>query len=300
MLFMGKHQNKEGCGMKSFSENNITDAVLDRLKHCKSERVHEISVSLVKHMHNFVREVEPTQAEWEQGIKFLTDAGNMCNEVRQEFILMSDALGVSMLVDAINHRFPGGATETTVLGPFYVDSVPVVPLESHISNSEDGPEMLIEGRVVTLEGMPLVDATVNIWHSDDSGHYDVQKNPNEFSSRAKVKTDADGNFRVFGAIPAPYPIPNDGPVGQMLEAQGRHPFRPAHVHFLIEADGYETLVTHLFLEGSEYLDSDVVFGVKESLIERVEMSEPGTTKFGSLLGKQTPTLRREFILATKK
>jgi len=283
--------------MRNFDENNITDAVLARLEGCASPRTQAICGALVRHLHAFVREVEPTQQEWEQAIDFLTRTGHMCNEVRQEFILLSDALGVSMLVDAINHRLAGAATETTVLGPFYVEKAPELPLDAHISNPEEGPPLLIEGSVRRLDGSPVAGASVDIWHADDTGHYDVQKDAHRLSSRARVRTDANGHFRVFGAIPAAYPIPNDGPVGQMLEAQGRHPYRPAHVHFMIAAPGCETLVTHLFLAGSDYLDSDVVFGVKDSLIEQLVQAPPGTTPYGARLEQAIPALRRDFVLA---
>jgi hydroxyquinol 1,2-dioxygenase len=221
----------------------------------------------------------------------------MCSATRQEFILLSDALGVSMLVDAINHRLPGTATETTVLGPFYVQHAPEVPLGARISAPEEGPCLLIEGSVKDVDGNALANATVDIWHADDAGFYDVQKDGVTLSGRARVRTDAQGNFHVFGAVPAAYPIPNDGPVGQMLEAQGRHPFRPAHVHFMIAAPRHETLVTHLFLADSAYLDSDVVFGVKDSLIEHLGTVEPGATPYGADVTETVPVLRRDFVLA---
>jgi len=282
--------------MRNFDEHNITQAVLDRLASTESPRVKQVSSALVRHLHNFVREIEPTQQEWEYAIDFLTRTGQMCSDTRQEFILLSDALGVSMLVDAINHRFPGDATETTVLGPFFVKEAPELPLGSAISRPEDGPPLLIEGCVRRLDGSPIHGATVDIWHADADGYYDVQRDCDELSSRVKVRTDADGNFWVRGAIPASYPIPNDGPVGQMLDAQGRHPYRPAHVHFMIAAPEHETLVTHLFLSDSDYLDSDVVFGVKDSLIE--PLSEVlGVTPYGAQVDAPTPSLRRDFVLA---
>lgn len=283
--------------MRNFDEHNITEAVLDRLAGTRSQRLKHISSALVRHLHDFVREIEPTQQEWEYAIDFLTRTGQMCSDTRQEFILLSDALGVSMLVDAINHRFPGNATETTVLGPFFVKEAPELPLGSVISRPEDGPALLIEGSVRGLDGLPLAGASVDIWHADADGYYDVQRDADELSSRVRVRTDENGNFWVRGAIPAAYPIPNDGPVGQMLEAQGRHPYRPAHVHFMIAAPGYETLVTHLFLADSDYLDSDVVFGVKDSLIEWLQDTPPGVTTHGAKVENPVPALRRDFVLA---
>ncbi|MEJ8857965.1 intradiol ring-cleavage dioxygenase [Variovorax robiniae] len=282
--------------MRNFDEKNITDAVIDRLEYARSPRAKQISASLIRHLHDFVRDIEPTQAEWEQAIDFLTRTGQMCNSTRQEFILLSDALGVSMLVDAINHRLPGTATETTVLGPFYVQHAPEVPLGARIAEPDEGPPLLIEGSVRSVDGQPLANATVDIWHADDAGLYDVQKDDTKLSGRARVRTDAQGRFWVIGAVPAAYPIPNDGPVGQMLEAQGRHPFRPAHVHFMVAAPGHETLVTHLFLADSDYLDSDVVFGVKDSLIEVLGTAEPGQTPYGATVESTMPVLRRDFVL----
>lgn len=220
----------------------------------------------------------------------------MCSSTRQEFILLSDALGVSMLVDAINHRLPGTATETTVMGPFYVQHAPEVPRGSRIAELAEGPALLIEGSVRSVDGQPLANATVDIWHADDAGFYDVQKDDVKLSGRARVRTDAHGKFWVIGAVPAAYPIPNDGPVGQMLEAQGRHPFRPAHVHFMVASPGHETLVTHLFLADSDYLDSDVVFGVKDSLIEVLGTAAPGTTSYDASVETSMPVLRRDFVL----
>ncbi|MES2531850.1 MAG: dioxygenase [Pseudomonadota bacterium] len=282
--------------MRNFDEKNITDAVIARLADSPSPRVQQISASLVRHLHDFVRDIEPTQAEWAQAIDFLTRTGQMCSATRQEFILLSDALGVSMLVDAINHRLPGTATETTVLGPFYVQHAPEVPQGTRIAEPGEGPALLIEGSVRSVDGQPLADASVDIWHADDAGFYDVQKDGAKMSGRARVRTDADGNFWVIGAVPAAYPIPDDGPVGQMLDAQGRHPFRPAHVHFMVAAPGHETLVTHLFLADSDYLDSDVVFGVKDSLIEVLGTAAPGTTPYGAVVETPMPVLRRDFVL----
>jgi hydroxyquinol 1,2-dioxygenase len=282
--------------MRNFDENNITDAVVERLANSQSARTKQISTALVRHLHDFVREIEPTQAEWEQAIDFLTRTGQMCSATRQEFILLSDALGVSMLVDAINHRLPGGATETTVLGPFYVQHAPEVPQGTRIAQPDEGPALLIEGSVCSVDGQALADASVDIWHADHAGFYDVQKDDDRLTGRARVRTDAQGRFRVVGAVPAAYPIPDDGPVGQMLQAQGRHPFRPAHVHFMVAAPGHETLVTHLFLADSDYLDSDVVFGVKDSLIETLGIAQPGVTPYGASVASPMPVLRRDFVL----
>lgn len=257
--------------MRNFSEDTITQAVIERID-AKDPRVKQVSEALIRHLHAFVREIEPTQSEWEFGIDFLTRVGHMCTGARQEFILLSDTLGVSMLVDAINHRLPGNATETTVLGPFYVGQPPELPLGSDISHGESGPRLLVVGSVVSHDGRPLTNAIVDTWHSDADGYYDVQKDEgaDALTLRARFRTDDRGRFSFRSIVPSFYPIPDDGPVGQMLAAQGRHPYRPAHVHFMIAAPGHETLVTHVFIAGDKYLDSDVVFGVKDNLIRDLE------------------------------
>jgi len=287
--------------MKNFNEHNITAAVQARFVDSKSPRVREISDSLVRYLHAFLREVRPTQAEWAAAIDFLTRTGQMCSATRQEFILLSDTLGASMLVDAINHPGGDGATETTVLGPFYVEGPPEFPLGADISASLAGDRLLIEGTVKNTGGEPLAGAVVDIWHSDPDGYYDVQGPADcALNMRGRLHADANGNFWCKTIVPAPYPIPNDGPVGQMLEHQGRHPYRPAHVHFMIAAPGYETLVTHVFLSHSPYLDSDVVFGVKDSLIYNLEKLTAGTSPGGHHVETPIDLMRYSFVLGKAK
>ncbi|GGF10505.1 6-chlorohydroxyquinol-1,2-dioxygenase [Aliidongia dinghuensis] len=281
--------------MRNFDEFTITDAVLERVAAAPDARVRQISEALVRHLHAFVREVEPTQAEWAAGIEFLTRTGQMCDDKRQEFILLSDTLGVSMLVDAINHRRPAGATETTVLGPFYVQNPPEFPLSADISGGMRGQKLFVDGSVATLDGTPIAGAVVDVWHADAEGYYDVQQ-PGDLAGRARFRTDADGHFHFWTIRPAAYPIPHDGPVGEMLEAQGRHPFRPAHVHFVIAAPGHETLVTHVFAAGDDYLDSDVVFGVKDSIIRPYSVHEAGTAPDGSGVAEPYARLTYDFRL----
>ncbi|WP_448144807.1 dioxygenase family protein [Pseudomonas silesiensis] len=270
--------------MRNFDENALTQAVIDSLGPDADPRVQQISASLIRHLHAFIRDIEPTQEEWQRAIEFLTRTGQSCTPVRQEFILLSDALGASMLVDAINHRLPSEATQSTVLGPFFVSDAPCVASGAMISRPDDGPPLRIEGSVASVTGEPVQGAVVQIWHSDEGGFYDVQKDPQNLNGRASVMTDTLGRFMVRSVVPSFYPIPNDGPVGDMLQAQRRHPFRPAHVHFMISANGYRTLTTHLFLAADPYLDSDVVFGVKDSLI--VELSHV----------EQTAVLHYDFTL----
>jgi hydroxyquinol 1,2-dioxygenase len=284
--------------MREFDEETITEAVLERVANAPDPRVRQVSEALVRHLHAFVREVEPTEAEWEEGIRFLTDTGHMCSGTRQEFILLSDTLGVSMLVDAINHRFPEGATESTVFGPFYV-LPPQFEDGDAINGHLAGRPMYIGGSVTDAAGAPIAGATVDIWHSDDQGRYDLQKLETEpgYSGRGRFITDEEGRFHLWTIRPAAYPIPDDGPVGMMLKAQGRHPYRPEHVHFMIAAPGHARLITHIFADGDVYLDSDVVFGVKKSLIREFEKHEGGTAPDGRVMAGEWFSLVHDFRLA---
>jgi len=287
--------------MRNFDEHNITDEVVAKVGQGDNPRVRQISQSLVRHLHDFIRDVEPSFEEWEAAIRFLTETGAMCSDTRQEFILLSDTLGASMLVDAINHRLAGNATETTVLGPFYVDNPPALELGSDISGDHEGTPMLVRGSVASSTGEPLAGAVVDTWHSDDEGYYDVQHydQGGGVSLRARFRTDADGRFRFWSIVPKYYPIPDDGPVGRMLRQQGRHPYRPAHVHFMIGAPGHEKLVTHVFVAGDEYIDSDVVFGVKDSLIRELSHHPAGTAPDGRTLESDYAILDYDFVLSPK-
>jgi len=285
--------------MRNFDENNITRAVLERLQNTASPRTRQISEAVVRHLHALIQEVEPSQQEWLAAIEFLTATGQMCSDTRQEFILLSDTLGASMLVDAINHRHPGDATQTTVLGPFYVENPKQHALGDMISHDAGGAPMLVEGSVAALDGTPIAGAVVDVWHSDSDGYYDVQRQDGlqHLSDRARFVTDREGRFWFRSIVPAFYPIPNDGPVGKMLNAQGRHPYRPAHVHFMISAPACDTLVTHLFLADDPYLDSDVVFGVKDALICKLETQAAGVTARGNTIAAPMAALRYDFMLA---
>lgn len=285
--------------MRDFDEFSITQAVLDQVGKAPSERVRQISEAAVRHLHDFVREVEPTMEEWKWAIGFLTAVGAKCSGTRQEFILLSDTLGVSMLVDAINHRLPQGVTETTVLGPFYVQNPPEFPLGADISSGMPGRRLYVEGTVSSTGGAPLPGAVVDVWHSDEDGYYDVQHydEGGGVAMRARLRADAEGHFRFWTIVPKFYPVPYDGPVGTMLEAQGRHPYRPAHVHFMLEAPGYRKLATHVFIDGDEYLDSDVVFGVKSSLVRSLEEHAAGRAPDGSEVAEPYSVMRYDFALA---
>lgn len=214
-------------------------------------------------------------------IEFLTKTGQMCSEHRQEFILLSDTLGVSMLVDAINSRRPQGATENTVFGPFHVDGAPIREMGDTISLDEKGESCLYEGRVLDLQGNPIEGAVLDVWSDNIDGYYDVQQ-PDlqpKWNNRGRFVTGADGRYSFRGIKPVSYPIPDDGPVGQMLAQLGRHPWRPAHMHFMLNAEGYQRIVPHTFAAGDEYLTSDTVFGVKASLIQTFEQSQHGATQW---------------------
>ncbi len=250
-----------------FSEETSADAVAASFD-AAPDRLRTVLVGLVRHLHAYVREVGLTQREWEAAVEFLTATGQKCDDTRQEFILLSDVLGVSMLVDAINHRRPADATASTVLGPFHVVDSPRRELGADIADGVDGEPCLVTGRVVGAGGEPLPGASVDIWQADHRGFYDVQQ-PDRVavgSLRGLFTCDGEGRFRFRTVVPAPYPIPSDGPVGALLAATGRHPNRPAHIHVIAGAAGYEPVTTHVFVAGSPWLDSDAVFGVKQSLI----------------------------------
>jgi hydroxyquinol 1,2-dioxygenase len=283
--------------MREFSEENLTEAVVERFANTPDPRLKLLVTSLVRHLHAYVREVEPTFDEWMAAIRFLTRTGQICTEKRQEFILLSDTLGISMLVDAINHRNREGVTETTVLGPFYVENPPEMPLGSDVTGGLKGDPLYADGTVSTPEGKPLSNAIVDVWQSDADGFYDVQyADRKEAGLRARLRTDPNGRFHFWSVMPTSYPIPYDGPVGDMLKATNRHPYRPAHLHFLIAAEGYETLITHLFVDGDQYLDSDAVFGVKKSLIRNYTKQEPGMTPDGRKMTRAWYRLSTDFRL----
>lgn len=253
--------------MQNITEHNITDAVIARFAQCDDPRLKEVLSSLVRHLHAFVRETKLTEAEWMRGIEFLTATGHKTDAKRQEFILLSDTLGVSMLTVAQNHAKPAGATEATVFGPFHVDGAPQYEDGADMAAGAPGEPLYIDALVQSLDGTPIAGASVDVWQSDEEGFYDVQR-PELGGMRARgvFRTDAQGRLRIRSILPVAYPVPTDGPVGQMLVASGRHPWRPAHVHFLLQAPGHETLITHVFRRGDPYLDSDVVFGVRASLV----------------------------------
>lgn len=249
------------------AERALTEQVVASFANTPDARLRTLMQSLVRHIHAFVREVEPTEAEWMTAIRFLTETGQMCDDlVRQEFILLSDTLGVSMLVDAINHRYATGATDTTVFGPFYIRDMPDRAYGENMALSPGTPA-LVHGRVLSTDGRPVADAVLDVWQTAENGMYSGQDTAQPHGNlRGRYRTDAEGRYAIRTIVPVSYPIPTDGPVGRMLAATGRHPWRPAHLHFMIDAPGHRTLVTHLFDEDDPYLKSDAVFGVKPSLM----------------------------------
>jgi hydroxyquinol 1,2-dioxygenase len=265
--------------IRNFNEETLTAEVLRRIRGTPNPRLKEIMTSFIRHLHEFVREVQPTQDEWFQGIRFLTETGKWCDDKRQEWILLSDTIGVSMLADFINYGKVGNATESTVLGPFYVEGAPEMQMGANIAGpGTPGEPCAVSGTVKDMKGMPVAGALMDIWEAQGDGFYDVQK-PGGFNARARFRTGADGKYWFRCVKPTSYPVPHDGPVGKMLTATGRHPMRPGHLHFKIAAPGFDTLVTHLFVRGDEYLDSDAVFGVKQSLI--VDFRKTASGEFGT-------------------
>ncbi|AJD46283.1 intradiol ring-cleavage dioxygenase protein (plasmid) [Rhizobium gallicum bv. gallicum R602sp] len=266
-----------------FSEESSVETVNARMGGEVSPRMAEVMACLVKHLHAFAKEIHLTQAEWEIGIDFLTKTGKICSGERQEFILLSDVLGFSMLVDAINNRRPAGATENTVFGPFHVENAPVREMGENISLDGKGEPCLFEGKVIDLHGNPIERACVDVWSDNADGFYDVQQpgiQP-KWNNRGRFLTGEDGAYAFRGIKPTSYPIPNDGPVGKMLGKMGRHPYRPAHMHFLVTAPGFQKLVTHTFVGDDSYLESDAVFGVKQTLIAPFERLDGADTLWRS-------------------
>ena len=290
--------------MRNINEHTITTAVLARLAECPDPRLKQIMASLVTHMHDFAREVKLTEAEWLQGIQFLTATGHKCDDKRQEFILLSDTLGLSMLTVAMNHTSSAKATEATVFGPFHVEGAPLLPLGADMSGGAVGEPLFVQATVRGADGEPVADAQVDVWEADAEGFYDLQRSElSDPQGRAVFCTDGDGQLHFKAVMPVAYPIPTDGPVGDMLAATKRHPWRPAHVHFMIDAPGYRRLVTHVFANDDKYLDSDAVFGVRSSLIGDYQRHAGGMAPDGSRLPTPFYTLAFNFVLerhATEK
>ena len=282
-----------------FTEATSADVVIARNAASPDPRLKAVMEVITRKLHEAVKEIEPTEAEWFRAIMFLTQTGQMCNEWRQEFILLSDVLGVSMLVDAINNRKPSGASESTVLGPFHVADAPEMPMGSNICLDQKGEPMLVHGRILDTDGNPVAGAKIDVWQANDEGFYDVQQKgiQPDFNLRGVFRTGSDGAYHFRGVKPKFYPIPDDGPVGKMLGNLGRHPYRPAHLHYIIEAPGYARLVTHIFDPDDPYIASDAVFGVKQSLMASFKpVADPDRIAAAGFTGPYYDT-EFDFVLA---
>ena len=279
------------------AEAAVTAEVLATFGGAAAPRYREVMQSLVRHLHAFARDVRLTESQWQQGIDFLTRAGHVTDDRRQEFILLSDVLGLSMLTVAINAPASAGATESTVVGPFFTDESPEVPLGGDITGEAKGRPCYVSGTVRGTGGEPVPGARIEVWESDEDGFYDVQYPDGRIGGRGWLRSAPDGEYRFWSVRPAPYPIPDDGPVGDLLTAAGRGPMRPAHLHFKVEAPGYRTLITHIFVAGDPYLDRDAVFGVKESLITDFAEHPPGTGPDGRRLDGPWTSVAFDIVLA---
>jgi hydroxyquinol 1,2-dioxygenase len=281
--------------LRAIDEKTITDAAIEQMASTPNPRLKQIMEVLVKHLHAFAREADLTPEEWLEGIKFLTAVGQKCTAYRQEFILLSDTLGFSSLINALHDkRATEAGTKTSLLGPFYRQDSPALKLgETIVTKPTNGKEVVIYGRVLNSAGKGIPNASIEIWQPDETGNYDLQKHdPSEMDLRGRFFTDADGKFYMRTVAPLGYMIPMDGPVGDMIRAQKRHGYRPAHIHFLVGAPDYREVVTALYLEGDDHIDSDTVFGVTESLVTKVNDKDPNSP-FPNL-----PSVKFDFQLAS--
>ena len=283
---------------QSAREDELIERVVRSFDACESPRLKELMVGVVRHVHAFIRETRLTEEEWAEAIAFLTKAGHITDDKRQEFILLSDVLGASMQTIAVNNEAHGHATEATVFGPFFVEGSPEIKNGEDIAFGASGEPCWIEGAVRDHEGNPLPGALIEVWEADEDGMYDVQYADGRTAARAHLFSEDDGSYRFWAITPTPYPIPYDGPVGQMLDAVSRSPMRASHLHFMVSHPGCRTLVTHIFVRGDELLGSDTVFGVKESLITDFEQQPVGTaTPNGRAVAGTWSRTRFDIVLA---
>ncbi len=283
--------------MREFDEQSITAAVLARMDQCEDPRFKQVMTSLITHLHDFVREVKLTEAEWIGAIQFLTETGKTCTDKRQEYILLSDTIGVSILVITLNHPASGGTTDSTVLGPYYWEGAPEMPAGANLAVGVKGEPAYYSGHVLSSDGKPIANAVLDIWSGDGEGTYDMQMAGDVgMKARGRIRTDAEGRYSFWSIKPEYYPVPSDGPVGLMLRKMGRHPMRPGHIHMIVSAEGHHAITTHLFAAGSEYIDSDAVFGVKESLVTQFAKHPAGKAPDGSPVAVPYYTVNYDFRL----
>jgi len=285
--------------MPYVTEQNLTDIARERWSNIPDARLRQVMTALVKHVHAFVREIEPTTDEWATAIDWLTRTGKMCTEKRQEFILFSDVLGVSMLVDAINHRLATGATPTTVEGPFHVPASPEFADGADMAKEAPGVPCFVTGTVRDLDGKPIAGAALDVWQTDGEGLYEAQRDVEGPWLRGVYHTKPDGSFVIRTVAPIAYTIPMDGTVGELMQRTNISHFRPAHIHFVVEAPGYHRIVTHLFQRGDRYIDNDVVYGVKEPLIVDFKQVARGKAPNGDVVEGAFYVVNYDFVLQKK-
>jgi hydroxyquinol 1,2-dioxygenase len=284
------------AGMQLVTEDNITDLAVERWGTARDPRLAEVMTALVRHLHDFAREVRLTEAEWMAAVQWLTRTGRISDDKREEFILASDVLGLSMLVVQMNHRLDPGATPATVLGPFHIEGSPELEFGADMSDGLPGTPLYLHGTVRDLHGEPVGGAVLDVWQADTDGAYEAQLDVDEARLRAKYTAREDGSYCIRTIAPLGYAIPMDGPVGDLIARTEISHFRPAHVHVLLAVPGYEPLITHLFREGSDYLDSDVVFGTKAELVVAFTEREPGPTPDGGRSEVPWLEARYDFVL----
>ena len=294
--------------MSEYDESTLTQAVIESFSQCSDERFKQLMSSLVKHLHAFIRDVDLTPEEWMGAIRFLTETGQKCDDKRQEFILLSDTIGASMLVVALDQaRASRGAkgatpaTEATVQGPYYWEGAPDKPLGADLAEGVPGEPASYYGRVTDTDGNPIAGALLDVWSGDGEGVYDMQvEGQTEMRARGRFRTDEEGRYWFWSIRPMYYPIPMDGPVGRMIECMGRHPNRPGHIHMIVSAEGHVPVTTHLFVADSPYIDSDIVFGVRDSLIVPFDRHSPGTAIDGRVMSKPYWSAHYDFRLVAKR
>ena len=282
--------------MPYVNEQNLTDVVLQRWQDVPDPRLKQVMQSLIKHLHAFVRDIEPTEAEWATAIDFLTRIGKKCDDKRQEFVLFSDVMGVSMLVDALNHRLASGATPTTVEGPFHVPNAPAIADGGDMAKGAPGIPCFVTGKVRDLDGRPVAGAKLDLWQTDGDGFYEAQRDVSEPWMRGLYRSQPDGSYTIRTVAPIGYTIPMDGPIGELMQKTSISHMRPAHIHFCLEAPGYHRVVTHLFQRGCPYIETDVVYGVKEPLIVDFVKQPPGVAPNGEKVETPFYVINYDFVL----